>query len=106
MTTETLNRKTRQAAYAAKNRRKAKALRRPDARAVEAAYRSVVEDGPLERALQIYFSKLAPETDAVARSHEVIELVRCLVPIALHDTGHDYEQAKDKLTSMSGLRDR
>jgi hypothetical protein len=100
-----LNHKKRQAAYAAKNRRKAKALRRPDARAVAEAYRSVVENGPLERMLQIYFSKLTPDADAAARSREVVELVRNLVPIALHDSGYDYQQAKDKLASMSATRE-
>lgn len=95
-----MDHKKRQAAYAAKNRRKAKALRRPDARAVAEAYRSVVEDGPLERMLQIYFRKLAPDADAGAQSRGIIELVRTLVPVALHDAGHDYEQAKDKLASM------
>ena len=96
----TLNHKKRQAAYAAKNRRKAKALRRPDARAVADAYMAAVEDGGLERMMKVYIGKLAPDVDIDARSHDVIEIVRTLVSLVLFDKGFDHDQIKDKLASM------
>lgn len=104
MTDIALDHKKRQAAYAAKNRRKAKALRRPDARAIAQAYRSVVEDGPLERVTRIWISKLAPDADVDAHSRDVVELIRSLVQIALHDAGYDYEQSKNKLASLASRK--
>lgn len=100
MTDIALDHKARQAAYAAKNRRKAKALRRPDARAVADAYMAAVEDGGLERMMRVYIGKLAPDADIDARSRDVIEIVRTLVSLVLFDKGFDHDQIKDKLASM------
>lgn len=96
-----LNHKKRQAAYAAKNRRKAKALRRPDARAIADAYMAVVEGGGLEQMMRIYIAKLAPDSDIDARSHDVVGIVRNLVRLALADKGFDSDQVKDKLASIT-----
>lgn len=98
-----LNYKKRQAAYAAKNRRKAKALRRPDARAVADAYLAAVEGGGLERMMRAYVSKLAPECDVDARSQDVIAIVRNLVRLALMEKGYDGDQITDKMASMGGI---
>ncbi|MDP9837705.1 hypothetical protein J2T09_002462 [Neorhizobium huautlense] len=98
-----LSYKKRQAAYAAKNRRKAKALRRPDARAVADAYLAAVEGGGLERMMRAYISKLAPECDADARSHDVIAILRNLVRLALMEKGYDGDQIKDKMASMGDI---
>ena len=93
-------RRERQAAYAAKNRRKAKALRRPDARAVADAYMAAVEGGGLERMMRAYISKLAPECDVDARSQDVITIIQNLVRVALMDKGYDGDQIRDKLESI------
>lgn len=98
-----LNYKKRQAAYAAKNRRKAKALRRPDARAVADAYMAAVEGGGLERMMRAYISKLAPECDIDARSQDVIAIVRNLVRLALMEKGYDGDQIRDKMASMGDI---
>ena len=95
-----LDHKKRQAAYAAKNRRKAKALRRPDARAVADAYMAAVEGGGLERMMRAYISKLAPDADIDARSHDVIGIIRTLARLALIEKGFDNDQIKDKMTIM------
>ncbi len=95
-----LDYKKRQAAYAAKNRRKAKALRRPDARAVADAYMAAVEEGGLERMMKVYIGKLAPDADVDARSQDVIKIVRTLVSMVLFEKGFDGDQIKDKMASM------
>ena len=95
-----LNSKKRQASYAARNRRKAKALRRPDARAVADAYMTAVEGGGLEQIMRIYISKLSPEADASAGSRDVLEMVRNLARIILFEKGFDDEQVRDKMKSM------
>ena len=100
MPDQTLDHRKRQAAYAAKNRRKAKALRRPDARAVADAYMAVVEGGGLERMMRAYISKLAPDADIDARSQDIVGIVRNLVRLGLIEKGYDSDQIKDKLTSM------
>lgn len=100
MTDIAMDHKARQAAYAAKNRRKAKALRRPDARAVADAYMAAVEDGGLERMMRVYIGKLAPDADIDARSRDVIEIVRTLVTFVLFEKGFDSDQIKDKMASM------
>lgn len=91
----------RQAAYAAKNRRKAKALRRPDARAVADAYMAAVEGDGMKRIMRAYISKLAPDADIDARSQDIIGIVRNLVRLALIEKGFDSDQIKDKLASMT-----
>lgn len=90
----------RQAAYAAKNRRKAKALRRPDARAIADAYMAAVEGGGLERMMRVYIGKLAPDCDVDARSRDAVELVRSVAVLVLLDKGYDLEQVKGKLATM------
>ncbi len=90
----------RQAAYAAKNRRKAKAIRRPDARAIADAYMAAVEGGGLERMMQVFIGKLAPHCDVDARSRDAVELVRQVAMLVLLDKGYDHTQIKDKLGSM------
>lgn len=95
-----LDYKKRQAAYAAKNRRKARALRRPDARAVADAYMAAVEGGGLERVMRIYMEKLAPQASVDAPSTEVVEIIRNLVRLILLDKGFDGDQIRDKLASM------
>lgn len=92
--------KKRQAAYAAKNRRKAKALRRPDARAVADAYMAAVESDGMKRMMRAYISKLAPEADIDSRSQDIIGIVQNLVRLGLIEKGYDSDQIKDKLTSM------
>lgn len=96
----TLDSKKRQASYAARNRRKAKARRRPDARAVADSYMTAVEAGGLERVMRIYISKFAPDTDATVGSRQVVELIRNLARIALLEKGFDDEQGKDKMRLM------
>lgn len=91
----------RQAAYAARNRRKAKALRRPDARAVADAYLAAVEGGGLERMMRVYISKLAPDCDVDARTQDAVGLVRSVAVLVLLDRGYDHDQIKDKLSSMA-----
>lgn len=91
----------RQAAYAAKNRRKAKALRRPDARAIADAYMAAVEGGGLERMMRVYIGKLAPDCDVDARSRDAVELVRSVAVLVLLDKGYDLEQVKGKLATMT-----
>lgn len=93
-------RKARQAAYAAKNRRKAKAIRRPDARTVADAYLAAVEGGGLERMMRVYIGKLAPDCDVDARSRDAVELVRSVAVLVLLDKGYDLEQVKGKLATM------
>lgn len=97
--------KTRQAAYAARNRRKAKALRRPDARAVADAYMSAVEGGGLERMMRVYIGKLAPDCDIDARTRDAVELVRQVAVLVLLDKGYDIAQIRDKLAAV-GNRER
>jgi hypothetical protein len=91
----------RQAAYAAKNRRKAKALRRPDARAIADAYMAAVEGGGLERMMRVYIGKLAPDCDMDSRARDAVELVRSVAVLVLLDKGYDVEQVRDKLASLS-----
>jgi uncharacterized ferredoxin-like protein len=95
-----LDHKRRQAAYAAKNRRKAKAIRRPDARAIADAYMVAVEGGGLERMMRVYIEKLAPDCDVDARSRDAVELVRSAAVLVLLDKGYDLEQVKGKLATM------
>jgi hypothetical protein len=97
-----LDHKKRQAAYAARNRRKAKALRRPDARAIADAYMAAVEGGGLERMMRVYIGKLAPDSDVDARTRDAVELVRQVAVLALLDKGYDLAQIRDKFASMSG----
>lgn len=106
-----LDPKKRQAAYAAKNRRKAKALRRPDARAVADAYMAAVEDTRLinlitrvDEHIALSFpdttlSGLPPEVKE-ERAQAVIEFIRIFVGTHLEAKGFDREQVKDKLASM------
>lgn len=96
-----LDHKKRQAAYAAKNRRKAKTIRRPDARAIADAYMAAVEGGGLERMMRVYIGKLAPRCDVDARTREAVELVRSVAVLVLLDTGYDLGQIRDKLTAMT-----
>lgn len=95
-----LDHKKRQAAYAAKNRRKAKALRRPDARAIADAYLAAVEGGGLERMMRVYIGKLAPDCDVDARTRDAVELVRQVAVLTLLDKGYDLAQIRDKLASV------
>ncbi|MCZ7891046.1 hypothetical protein O9X99_05130 [Agrobacterium salinitolerans] len=95
-----LDPKKRQAAYAAKNRRKAKALRRPDARAIADAYMAAVEGGGLERMMRVYIGKLAPDCDVDARSRDAVELVRQVAVLVLLDKGYDLAQIRDKISSL------
>ncbi|MBS0257005.1 MAG: hypothetical protein JSR13_04725 [Proteobacteria bacterium] len=97
-----LDPKKRQAAYAAKNRRKAKALRRPDARAIADAYMAAVEGGGLERMMRVYIAKLAPDSDVDARTRDAVELVRSVAVLVLLERGYDLEQIKEKIGSLSG----
>lgn len=92
-----LDHRKRQAAYAAKNRQKAKALCRPDARAVADAYLAAVEGGGLERMMHVYISKLAPDCDVDARAQDAVGLVRSVAVLVLLDRGYDHKQIKDKL---------
>ena len=92
-----LDHKERQAAYAAKNRRKAKVLRRPDARAVADAYLAAVEGGTLERMMRVYIGLLAPDCDVDGRTRDAVGLVRQVAMLVLLDRGYDHEQIKDKL---------
>lgn len=92
----------RQAAYAARNRRKAKALRRPDARAIADAYLAAVEGGGLERMMRIYIGKLAPDCDVNARTRDAVGLVRSVAVLVLLERGYDLEQIKEKIGSLSG----
>ncbi|TCL72133.1 hypothetical protein [Rhizobium sp. BK251] len=92
----------RQAAYAARNRRKAKALRRPDARAIADAYLAAVEGGGLERMMRVYIGKLAPDGDVDARTRDAVELVRQVAVLVLLDKGYDLAQIRDKFASMNG----
>lgn len=106
-----LDHKKRQAAYAAKNRRKAKALRRPDARAVADAYVAAVEDPRLinliirvdEHIARSYpdatLAKLPSEVQE-ERARAVIDYIRIFVQTNLEAKGYDREQARDKLASM------
>ncbi|MDL2410651.1 hypothetical protein PY650_34805 [Rhizobium calliandrae] len=96
-----LDRKKRQAVYAAKNRRKAKALRRPDARSIADAYLAAVEGGGLERMMRVYISKLAPDCDVDARSRDAVDLVRSVAILVLLDKGYDLAQIRDKLATMT-----
>lgn len=93
--------RNRQAAYAAKNRRKAKALRRPDARAIADAYMAAVEGGGLERMMRVYIGKLAPDCDVDARTRDAVELVRQVAVLVLLDKGYDLGQIRDKLASLA-----
>ncbi|MDP9590496.1 UNVERIFIED_ORG: hypothetical protein J2W19_003055 [Shinella zoogloeoides] len=93
----------RQAAYAAKNRRKAKALRRPDARAVADAYMAAVESDGMKRMMRAYITKLAPDADLDARSQDIIVIVRNLVRLSLMGDGYDSDQIRDKLRSIEAL---
>ena len=95
-----LDYKKRQAAYAAKNRRKAKALRRPDARAVADAYMAAVESDGMKRIMRAYISKLAPDADIDARSQDVILLVRNLVRLSLMGKGYDSDQIREKCNQL------
>ncbi|MBX5235305.1 hypothetical protein HJC02_24015 [Rhizobium sp. NLR4a] len=95
-----LDHKSRQAAYAAKNRRKAKAIRRPDARAIADAYLAAVEGGGLERMMRVYIGKLAPDCDVDARARDAVELVRTVATLVLLDKGYDHGQVKEKLAAM------
>lgn len=95
------NARRRQAEYAAKNRLKAKAIRRPDARAVADAYLAAVENGGLERMMRIYLEKLGVGADVDAGSKDIVEIVRNLVRLALVDKGYDNDQIRDKMGSMS-----
>jgi hypothetical protein len=95
-----LDHRKRQAAYAAKNRRKAKALRRPDARAIADAYLAAVEGGGLERMMRVYIGKLAPDCDVDARTRDAVELVRQVAVLTLLDKGYDLAQIRDKLASV------
>lgn len=97
-----LDHKKRQATYAAKNRRKAKALRRPDARAIADAYMAAVEGGGLERMMRVYIGKLAPDCDVDARTRDAVELVRQVAVLVLLDKGYDLAQIRDKFASMNG----
>lgn len=97
-----LDPKKRQAAYAAKNRRKAKALRRPDARAIADAYMAAVEGGGLERMMRVYIGKLAPDSDVDARTRDAVGLVRQVAVLVLLDKGYDLAQIRDKFASMNG----
>ncbi|TAY24458.1 hypothetical protein ELH92_25890 [Rhizobium ruizarguesonis] len=96
-----LDHKKRQAAYAAKNRRKAKALRRPDARAIADAYLAAVEGGGLERMMRVYVGKLAPDCDLDARTRDAVELVRSVAVLVLVEKGFDLNQIRDKLASIT-----
>ena len=78
-----LDHKKQQAAYAAKNRRKAKALRRP------------------ERMMRVYLGKLTPDCDVEARSRDAVELVRSVAVLVLLDEGYDLAQIRDNLASMT-----
>lgn len=91
----------RQAAYAAKNRRKAKALRRPDARATADAYMAAVQGGGLERIMHFYIGKLAPDCDLDARTRDAVELVRSVAVLVLIEKGYEPAQIKDKLVSTA-----
>ncbi len=102
MANTALDHKKRQAAYAARNRRKAKALRRPDARAIADAYLAAVEGGGLERMMRVYIGKLAPDCDVDARTRDAVELVRAVAVLVLLDKGYDHDQIRDKLASMAG----
>ncbi|NRF10803.1 hypothetical protein [Agrobacterium pusense] len=95
----------RQAAYAAKNRRKAKALRRPDARAIADAYLAAIEGGGLERMMRVYIGKLAPDCDVDARTRDAVELVRSVAVLVLLDKGYDLAQIRDKLASITTDKD-
>jgi hypothetical protein len=95
-----LDHKKRQAAYAAKNRRKAKALRRPDVRAIADAYMAAVEGGGFERMMRVYIGKLAPDCDVDARTRDAVELVRQVAVLTLLDKGYDLAQIRDKLASV------
>ncbi|MBB4282617.1 hypothetical protein GGE43_002536 [Agrobacterium tumefaciens] len=97
-----LDHKKRQAAYAAKNRRKAKAIRRPDARTIADAYLAAVEGGGLERMMRVYIGKLAPDCDVDARARDAVELVRQVAVLVLLDKGYDLAQVRDKFASMNG----
>ncbi|RCW23176.1 hypothetical protein DFR48_10745 [Ciceribacter lividus] len=99
-----LDHKKRQAAYAAMHRRKAKALRRPDARAIADAYMVAVEGGGLERMMRVYIGKLAPDCDVDARTRDAVELVRSVAVLVLLDKGYDLGQIKDKLASLTPKR--
>ena len=96
-----LDHKKRQAAYAAANRRKAKALRRPDARAVADAYLTAVEGNDLERMMKVYIGMLVPDCDVEARSRDAIELVRIAAKAVLVAKGYHLDQIKDKLAAMT-----
>ena len=96
-----LDHKKRQAAYAAKNRRKAKALRRPNARAIADAYLVAVEGGGLERMMHVYIGKLAPDCEVDARTRDAVGLVRSVAILVLLDKGYDHDQIKDKLASIA-----
>ena len=100
-----LDYKKRQAAYAAKNRRKAKAIRRPDARAIADAYMAAVEGGGLKRIMRLYIGKLAPDCDLDARTRDAVELVRSVAVLVLIEKGYGLAQIKDKLASMTEQRE-
>ncbi len=101
MTEIALDHKKRQAAYAARNRRKAKALRRPDARAIADAYLAAVEGGGLERMMRVYIGMLAPDCDVDARTQDAVGLVRQVAVLVLLDRGYDLAQIRDKMASLS-----
>lgn len=104
MTEIALDHKKRQAAYAAKNRRKAKSLRRPDARAIADAYMAAIEGGGLERMMRVYIGKLAPDCDVDARSRDAVNLARQVAVLVLLDRGYDLAQIRDKMASLSSDR--
>lgn len=102
------NRKARQAAYTAKHREKAKALRRPEARDVAAAYMAVIESDALMQhvvANDAYVAReypnASPAVVAEVRARSIVDFVRSKV---IHDLtaekGFNFEQVKDKVHSM------
>jgi hypothetical protein len=79
-------RKARQAAYAAKHRKKAKAIRRPDARIVESAY---------FEAFHVFISEFQPDLVLRGLSH-----VDTRARHILARQGYDPEQVADKISNM------
>lgn len=99
-------RKARQAAYTAKHREKAKAMRRPEHRDVEKGYMVVVESDDFidyVKSADAYYSKQAvpPAVAADQKARAIVQYVRAKV---MHDLtqnrGFDLRQVQDKLDSM------
>ena len=88
--------KTRQNAYAAKNRAKAKEARRPGPRDVQAAYMSVIEGNRFRE--KIEHKNYGYDADVI------LGIVRALVETELRSKGFDAEQTHGKLEQMLGDR--